>query len=133
MKRITSVLVAVLIVLAIGLAGAQDRLKTMPGYEQYQKMSGEIPGSVKLGALTVTWKDGGKAFEYRKDGKLYRYDMATRSADRDRRSAGRRREAGRRTWGPRRGRRSGARAAGRFRPSRPTRSSRRSTATAISG
>jgi dipeptidyl-peptidase-4 len=60
--------------------GAQDRLKTMPGYEQYQKVSGEIPGSVKSGALSVVWKDGGQAFEYRKDGKAYRYTIATRTA-----------------------------------------------------
>ena len=59
---------------------AQDRLKTMPGYEQYQKMSREIPGSVKPGALSVVWKDGGQAFEYRKDGKAYRYTIATRTA-----------------------------------------------------
>ena len=32
--------------------GAQDRLKTMPGYDQYTKMSREIPGSVKLGSIT---------------------------------------------------------------------------------
>ncbi len=61
-------------------AGAQDRLKTMPGYERYQKISREIPGSVKLGALPVAWKDGGQAFEYRKDGKAYRYTIATRTA-----------------------------------------------------
>src|SRR5215475_2693136 len=59
---------------------AQDRLKTMPGYEQYQKLSGEISGSVKSGALSVVWKDGGQAFEYRKDGKAYRYTIATRTA-----------------------------------------------------
>jgi dipeptidyl-peptidase-4 len=58
---------------------AQDRLKTMPGYERYQKMSREIPGSVKPGALSVVWKDGGQAFEYRKDGKAYRYAIATRT------------------------------------------------------
>src|SRR5687768_4249786 len=67
---------AVLTLLAIP-ANGQDRLKAMPGYEQYQKMSREIPGSVKLGVLRVTWKDGGKTFEYRKDGKAYRYDIAT--------------------------------------------------------
>jgi dipeptidyl-peptidase 4 len=59
---------------------AQDRLKTMPGYEQYQKMSREIPGSVKPGLLSVVWKDGGQAFEYRKEGKAYRYTIATRTA-----------------------------------------------------
>ncbi len=59
---------------------AQDRLKTMPGAAQYQKMRGEIPGSVKLGALQVKWIEGGKAFEYQRDGKLMRYDIATRQA-----------------------------------------------------
>jgi len=31
--------------------GAQDRLKTMPGYEQFQKMSKEVSGAVKPGTL----------------------------------------------------------------------------------
>jgi dipeptidyl-peptidase-4 len=61
-------------------AAGQDRLKAMPGYEQYQKMSKEVPGSVKLGALAVTWKDDAKTFEYVRDGKLYRYEVATRQA-----------------------------------------------------
>ena len=28
--------------------------------------------------MIVTWKDEGKSFEYRKEGKSYRYDIATR-------------------------------------------------------
>jgi dipeptidyl-peptidase 4 len=71
------------IVFAAGLfqvaPGAQDRLKTMPGYEQYLKMSREIPGAVKSGALTVTWTDA-RSFEYTHDGKRYRYDVAGKSA-----------------------------------------------------
>ncbi len=58
--------------------GAQDRLKTMPGYEQYQKMSREAGAAFKSGALQVAWRDGGQALEYRKDGKLWRYDIATK-------------------------------------------------------
>jgi dipeptidyl-peptidase 4 len=61
-------------------AGAQDRLKAMPGYDQYQKMSRQIPGSVKLGALAVRWADDGLSFQYAWDGKQYRYDVATRQA-----------------------------------------------------
>jgi dipeptidyl-peptidase-4 len=60
-------------------AGAQDRLRTLPGYERYQRMSREIPGAVKTGALTVSWKDP-KTFEYVRDGKLYRYDVTARFA-----------------------------------------------------
>jgi dipeptidyl-peptidase-4 len=59
---------------------AQDRLKTMPGYDQFQKMAREIPGSVKLGALNVRWKDDGSSFEYAWDGKRYVYDIATKQA-----------------------------------------------------
>ncbi|HEV2666591.1 MAG TPA: DPP IV N-terminal domain-containing protein, partial [Blastocatellia bacterium] len=90
MKKRTSIVSrnfpAIALVAILGLSGvapttkgAQDRLKTMPGYEQYQKMSREIPGSVKPGSLQVIWKDGGQAFEYRKDGKAYRYTIATRT------------------------------------------------------
>jgi dipeptidyl-peptidase-4 len=58
---------------------AQDRLKTMPGYDRFQKVSGEIPGSVKLGTLSVKWRDAGNSFDYYKDGKAYHYDIATRT------------------------------------------------------
>ena len=58
----------------------QDRLKTMPGYEQYQKMSREMSGAVKPGTLAVAWKDGGKAFDYQWEGKAYRYDTAAKKA-----------------------------------------------------
>ena len=54
--RSSLMLLAALTVLAVTLA-AQDRLKTMPGYDQYVKMSKEMTGAVKSGALSVTWKD----------------------------------------------------------------------------
>jgi dipeptidyl-peptidase-4 len=60
--------------------GAQDRLKAMPGYDQFQKISREIPGSVKLGSINAQWKDDGSSFDYAKDGKLYRFDVATKQA-----------------------------------------------------
>ena len=61
-------------------AHAQDRLKAMPGYEQFQKMSREISGSVKLGSLAVQWKEDGSSFEYAWDGKRYHYDVAAKEA-----------------------------------------------------
>ena len=58
---------------------AQDRLKTYPGYEHYQKMMKEMQGAAKLGILQQpAWKDGGKALEYSKDGKLWRFDVKTK-------------------------------------------------------
>ena len=66
--------------LATGLA-AQDRLKTMPGYAQHERMSKELTNAVRSGALGVTWQDDSRTFEYRKDGKLFRYVVATRTAN----------------------------------------------------
>ena len=75
----TGVVVAATVgVLHVAL-GAQDRLKSMPGYAGHEKMAREIPSAVKSGALTVTWKDG-HTFEYVRDSKRYRYDVATKSA-----------------------------------------------------
>ena len=61
------------------LPSAQDRLQTMPGFPQYQKIAQESRDAVKTGALTVTWKDG-KTFEYTRDGKRYAYDVAAKAA-----------------------------------------------------
>jgi dipeptidyl-peptidase 4 len=72
-----------------GAVLAQDRLKTMPGYDQYEKMRSQLGGGgrggggrgggglVRGGTLTVTWLEGGKAFDYSKDGKRWHYDIAT--------------------------------------------------------
>lgn len=59
---------------------AQDRLKSMPGYDQYQRMSREIPASVTLGAISPQWNDDGSSFEYVFAGKRYRFDVAQKQA-----------------------------------------------------
>jgi dipeptidyl-peptidase-4 len=61
-------------------AGAQERLKGMPGFSRFETVNKEISGAFKSGALSVAWTDGGKAFVYRKDGKTYRYDIAAKKA-----------------------------------------------------
>ena len=58
---------------------AQDRLKSMPGYARYEKMSREIPSAMKSGSLAVTWTDP-RTFDYSRNGKRYRYDLQTRTA-----------------------------------------------------
>lgn len=75
-------LLAVLTILTVAPAQsyAQDRLPTMPGYEQYQRVAGLRQGAVRLGSLNVTWLDDGSAFDYQQDGKRYRYDVAARTA-----------------------------------------------------
>lgn len=60
-------------------SAAQDRLKTYPGYDRYARLSREIQGSVRSGAVQVTWTDT-THFEYTVDGKRYRYDARSLSA-----------------------------------------------------
>lgn len=61
-------------------AAAQDRLKSMPGYPQYERMLRELPDAVRTGNISVTWSADGQSFEYARDGRLYRYDVAARHA-----------------------------------------------------
>lgn len=68
-----------ILVLTFQLSYAQDKLKQMPGYERYQKISPQIRTSVKTGALTVKWSDDGSSFEYERDKKLYRYTVKTKT------------------------------------------------------
>src|ERR1019366_9924038 len=77
MQKKSSLWLAVLAAAAV--LPAQDRIKTMPGYEQHRKVAPEIPGALKSGALTVTWKDD-TSFEYSRDGKLWNYDVTAQKA-----------------------------------------------------
>ena len=63
--RWTNTAVLALAVLPSALV-AQDRLKTMPGYEQYSRVAPQIAGSVKLGSVQPFWSDSGAAFEYQR-------------------------------------------------------------------
>ncbi len=64
---------------SILLSQAQDKLKSMPGYEQYQKVAPQISSSVKSGAVNADWNEAGTAFEYTKDGKRYSYSVKGKS------------------------------------------------------
>ena len=61
-------------------ARAQDRLRTMAGYERYREMAARIPESVESGALTVTWADDSRSFRYQRNGKWFSYDVAGKRA-----------------------------------------------------
>jgi dipeptidyl-peptidase 4 len=122
--------VLALLLLNPGLAStarAQDRLKSMPGYERYQQMSREATNAVKLGTLAVTWTNDSQAFDFRKDGKRYRYDIATRIATLlppPSTNAGPRQDGERRAEGRREG---------RSRPERPERGRQFTSATSPDG
>lgn len=69
----------VVFILAFQISFSQDKLKSMPGYERYQKISPQIRTSVKTGALTVKWSEDGSSFDYERDKKLYRYTVKTKT------------------------------------------------------
>ncbi|MEQ1690442.1 MAG: DPP IV N-terminal domain-containing protein [Gemmatimonas sp.] len=69
------------IVMMPSALAAQDRVRTMPGFDQYQKMSGQMAGAMTSGALNGSWSTDGKGFEYVRDGKRWRFDVATRRTD----------------------------------------------------
>jgi dipeptidyl-peptidase-4 len=72
-------LAAAVVLLQAGPA-AQDRLKAMPGYDQYQKMQPRLAGALRSGSVAVTWGEDGRTFDYSWDGRQYRYHLATRQA-----------------------------------------------------
>src|SRR5258708_23569544 len=64
--------------LAVAAVGAQNRLKRAPGYEEAQRFTREAPTSVQGGALSVSWREDGKAFEFSRNGKRYTYEVESR-------------------------------------------------------
>ena len=63
--------------LCVAPLAAQDRLKTMPGYDRAQRLAREGPSAVNGGALSATWTDDSAAVEYDRGGKRYRYTLAS--------------------------------------------------------
>ncbi|HEY9229895.1 MAG TPA: DPP IV N-terminal domain-containing protein [Gemmatimonadaceae bacterium] len=67
-----------------GSARAQDRLKSMPGYDQYARMAPQISTALgsgspafggRGGAGAIAWAPDGKSFEFTQAGKRYRYEL----------------------------------------------------------
>ncbi len=71
---------AVVILAAVNYSVPQDRLKAMPGYDQFTRMQPLLSNAVVSGALNVSWTDGGKGFTYTLGGKAYRFDLTTMKA-----------------------------------------------------
>jgi dipeptidyl-peptidase 4 len=56
--------------------GAQDRLRTMPGYDRYAKMTTQIDAAIRSGAVPTVWTNGGRSVDFVVDGSRRRYDIA---------------------------------------------------------
>ena len=57
---------------------AQDRLKSMPGYDRYTLMAPKLTGAIKSGQVAVTWAEDGKSFDFVRDAKRLRFDVASK-------------------------------------------------------
>ena len=79
-KAITLMAFVVALIIPFNSSFSQDKLKKMPGYEQYQKMAPQIRSSVKFGTLSVTWSEDGNSFTYNENGKQYKYDVKRKKA-----------------------------------------------------
>jgi dipeptidyl-peptidase-4 len=63
-------------------ASAQDRLKSYPGYDQYQKMAPQTQGLMTGTINNVRWTEDGKAFTYAVlGGRTYRFDVTKKISD----------------------------------------------------
>ena len=78
--HIRKLILLIALIIPFNSSFSQDKLKKMPGYEQYQKMAPQIRSSVKFGTLSVTWSEDGNSFTYNENGKHYKYDVKRKKA-----------------------------------------------------
>ncbi|MEN8118317.1 MAG: DPP IV N-terminal domain-containing protein [Bacteroidota bacterium] len=81
-QKIALISVIILIISSVlSPSSAQQWIKNMPGYEQYQKVGPQIRSSVKHGRISADWADDGNSFEYSWDGKKYKYNVKKKKAE----------------------------------------------------
>ncbi len=51
----------------------------MPGYDRHELMSPRLAGAIRSGAVTAQWSDDGKTFDFVRDGKRWRFNIASRT------------------------------------------------------
>lgn len=64
--------------LSFALLSAQDKLKKMPGYEQYAKMAPQVYSSIKMIPRSVKWAKDDKTFTYVDNGTEYTYSVRSK-------------------------------------------------------
>ena len=74
----------VLVLAAVSAARAQDRLRTMPGYEQYQRMAPLIQSAIASTGrgfgrgAAFTWSSDSRTVDFDSAGKRYRFNVGTK-------------------------------------------------------
>ncbi len=77
---ISRLLVFMLMLLVVLPAAAQQRIKNMPGYDNYERMRTELADAFVSGAIQADWSEDSGAFEYNFNERRYRFDVATRES-----------------------------------------------------
>ncbi len=77
-RRFAALVVAAL--LCGATLAAQDRLRAVPGYDCYERLTRAIPAAWTTGAISATWEADSSAFDFRRNGARYRFDVARRTA-----------------------------------------------------
>jgi len=102
--RLTRLVLASLALLpAVPALRAQDRLAGMPGADRYAAMAPRLATALKSGAVMPQWAEDGRSFDFTRDGKRIRFDVASRRTS-DAPAAAAAANGGRRAGGPARGR-----------------------------
>jgi dipeptidyl-peptidase-4 len=78
-RRATLAALLPLALLVAPSLGAQDRLRTYPGYDRYRQVGAQLGRAVRYGTVTGGWRQGGRTYEFARDGKYWRFDVATRT------------------------------------------------------
>lgn len=79
LKRVarTCALAVVAGAMAAPAAMAQSRIESLPGYQQWADVSGQIGNSIKTGAIIPLWAKDSRSFDYEVSGVRWRFDLAT--------------------------------------------------------
>lgn len=78
--RFPLLLLVIALLVSPEMLKGQDKLKSMPGYEQYASIAPQIRRSVKSGQILPKWEEDGKSFTYSRDGRMWRFDVKSKKA-----------------------------------------------------
>lgn len=73
-------MLALILMCSLLSINAQDKLKSMPGYENYAKVAPKISDAIVSGAVTSKWNEDSKSFTYVFDGNEYQYDVKSKKS-----------------------------------------------------
>jgi len=77
-KKLYSITFIFLLSISISLTYAQDKLKKMPGYDNYKEMAPKLRSAVKSGQISAKWNEDSNSFTYSKDGKEYNFNVKSK-------------------------------------------------------